>query len=209
VRVVVTRAEAQAEPLVARLEALGHEVVRCPLIRIEPLGDEPVDAGPYDWVVVTSPNGAAELARRLAAPPRRLAAIGSATEAELRAHGLHADVVAEVATQEGLLAALPRPAGRVLFAAGEQARRWLADELGADFLPLYRTVELRPAAPDGDVALLASASAARGLAATGARLPVVAIGPQTARAAREAGLEVVAEAATHDLDGLVAALQAL
>jgi uroporphyrinogen-III synthase len=209
VRVVVTRAEAQAEPLVARLEALGHEVVRCPLIRIEPLGHEPVDAGPYDWVVVTSPNGAAELARRLAAPPRRLAAIGPATEAELRAHGLHADVVAEVATQEGLLAALPRPAGRVLFAAGEQARRWLADELGADFLPLYRTVELRPAAPDGDVALLASASAARGLAATGARLPVVAIGPQTARAAREAGLEVVAEAATHDLDGLVAALQAL
>lgn len=208
-RVVVTRAEAQAEPLVARLEALGHEVVRCPLIRIEPLGDEPVDAGPYDWVVVTSPNGAAELARRLAAPPRRLAAIGPATEAELRAHGLHADVVAKVATQEGLLAALPRPAGRVLFAAGEQARRWLADELGADFLPLYRTVELRPAAPDGDVALLASASAARGLAATGARLPVVAIGPQTARAAREAGLEVVAEAATHDLDGLVAALQAL
>jgi uroporphyrinogen-III synthase len=209
VRVVVTRAEAQAEPLVARLEALGHEVVRCPLIRIEPLGDEPVDAGPYDWVVVTSPNGAAELARRLAAPPRRLAAIGPATEAELRAHGLHADVVAEVATQEGLLAALPRPAGRVLFAAGEQARRWLADELGADFLPLYRTVELRPAAPDGDVALLASASAARGLAATGARLPVVAIGPQTARAAREAGLEVVAEAVTHDLDGLVAALQSL
>ena len=209
-RVVVTRAEAQAGPLVSRLEALGHEVVRCPLIRIEPLGDEPVDPEPYDWVVVTSPNGAAELARRLSALPRRLAAIGPATEAELRVHGLHADVVAEVATQEGLLAVLPRPAGRVLFAAGEQARRLLADELDADFLPLYRTVELRPeTVPDGDVALLASASAARGLAATGARLPVVAIGPQTAQAAREAGLEVVAEAATHDLDGLVTALQSI
>ena len=34
-KVVVTRAEAQAAPLVARLEALGHEVVRCPLIRVD------------------------------------------------------------------------------------------------------------------------------------------------------------------------------
>jgi len=210
VKVVVTRAEAQAGPLVDRLEALGHEVVRCPLIRVEPLGDEPIDPGAYDWVVVTSPNGAAELARRLVAPPARLAAIGPATAAELAAHGLHADVVAEVATQEGLLDALPRPAGRVLVAAAERARRLLADELDADFLPLYRTVELHPATPpDGDVALLASASAARGLAATGARLPVVAIGPQTAQAARDEGLEVLAEATTHDLDGLVAALQSL
>jgi uroporphyrinogen-III synthase len=210
VKIVVTRAEAQAGPLVARLEALGHEVVRCPLIRVEPLGDEPVDASAYDWVVVTSPNGAAELARRLVAPPGRLAAIGPATAAELLAQGLHADVVAAVATQEGLLAALPRPAGRVLFAAGEQARRLLVDKLGADFLPLYRTIELRPETPpEGDVALLASASAARGLAATGARLPVVAIGPETAAAAHAAGLEVLAEATTHDLDGLVAALQSL
>ena len=149
-RVVVTRAEAQADPLAERLEALGHEVVRCPLLRFEPLGDEPIDPAPYDWVVVTSPNGAAELARRLAAPPRRLAAIGPGTEAELRAHGLRADLVPAVSTQEGLLAELPRPPGRVLLAAAEGARRLLVDELGADFLPLYRTVELVPdAAPRG------------------------------------------------------------
>ena len=209
-KVVVTRAEAQAAPLIARLEALGHEVVHCPLIRVEPLGDEPIDPAPYDWIVVTSPNGAAELARRLTAPPARLAAIGPATQAELQEHGLHAELVAAVATQEGLLDALPRPAGRVLFAAAEGARRLLADELDADFLALYRTVELRPdAPPDGDVALLASASAARGFAATGARVPVVVIGPQTAEAARAAGLEVVAEAKTHDLEGLLAALQSL
>jgi len=209
-RVVVTRAEAQAEPLAERLEALGHEVVRCPLLRIEPVGDEPVDPAPYDWVVVTSPNGAAELARRLVAPPRRLAAIGPGTEAELRASGLRADLVPAVSTQEGLLAELPRPAGRVLLAAAEGARRLLVDELGAEFLPLYRTVELVPdAAPDGDVVLLASPSAARALARTGVRLPVVAIGPQTADAAREAGLDVVAEAETHDLDGLLAAVAAL
>jgi uroporphyrinogen-III synthase len=209
-RVVVTRAEAQADPLAERLEALGHEVVRCPLILIEPLGKEPIDPAPYDWVVVTSPNGAAELARRLVAPPRRLAAIGPGTELELRARGLRADLVPAVSTQEGLVAELPRPPGRVLLAAAEGARRLLVDELGADFLPLYRTVELVPeTTPAGDVVLLASPSAARALARTGAHLPVVAIGPQTAGAAREAGLDVVAEAETHDLEGLLAAVAAL
>jgi uroporphyrinogen-III synthase len=38
-------------------------------------------------------------------------------------------------------------------------------------------------------------------------MPVVAIGPQTAAEARTAGLEVVAVAATHDLDGLVEAVR--
>jgi uroporphyrinogen III methyltransferase / synthase len=206
-RIVVTRAAAQAGPLVARLKKLGYEVVACPLIAIEPLGDEPIDPAPYDWVVVTSPNGAAELARRLAAPPRRLAAVGPGTADELRAHGLEPALVPRVSTQEGLLAELPRPAGRVLVAAAEGARRLLVDELDADFLALYRTVELRlEEPPAGDLAVVASASAARALAATGAGLPVVAIGPQTAAAARDAGLTVLAEAETHDLDGLVAAV---
>ena len=206
-KIVVTRSGEQAEELVARLEALGHEVVRCPLIRIEPLGDEPIDPAPYDWVVVTSPNGARELARRLTAQPRHLAAIGPGTADELGAHGLHAELVPKAHTQEGLLAELPP--GRVLLAAAEGARRLLIDERGADFVPLYRTVELRPPAPDGDVALLASASAARALAATGASLPVVAIGPQTAAEAREHGLEVLAVADSYDLEGLLDVVSSL
>jgi uroporphyrinogen III methyltransferase/synthase len=207
VRVVVTRAEAQAEPLVRRLEALGHDVVRCPLIRIEPVGDEPIDPSPFDWVVVTSPNGAGELARRLTAKPRHLAAIGPATADALRAHGLQVELVPSVHTQDGLLAELPP--GRVLLAAAEGARRLLVDERGAELLPLYRTVELHPPAPQGDVALVASASAARAFAATGARIPVVAIGPQTAAEAREHGLEVAAVADTQDVDGLLDALASL
>jgi uroporphyrinogen-III synthase len=79
----------------------------------------------------------------------------------------------------------------------------LVEARDADFVPLYRTVELRPPPPDGDVALLASPSAARALAATGARLPVVAIGPQTAAEARAVGLDVVGVAVDHDLAGLV------
>ena len=203
----MTRPDDQADPLVARLEALGHEVVRCPLIRIEPLDDEPIDPSPYDWIVVTSRNGARELARRLAGRPQRIAAIGPGTAEALQEHGLDADLVPAIHTQEGLLAELPP--GRVLLAAAEGARRLLVDERGADFLPLYRTVELQPPAPTGDVALLASASAARALAETGARLPVIAIGPQTAAEARTRGLDVVAVAEIHDVEGLLDVVSSL
>ncbi len=195
-RVLVTR-----EELVARVESLGHAALLCELIRIEPLGDEPVDARAYDWLVVTSRNGAHELARR-GVTANRIAAIGPATAEALRSHGLRVDLVAATHTQEGLREALPE--GSLMLAAAESARQ---DLLEADFLPLYRTIELRPDVPQADVALLMSGSAARALAATGTRVPVVAICPQTAAEARAAGLEVVAVAASHDLDGLVEALR--
>jgi uroporphyrinogen-III synthase len=195
-RVLVTR-----EELVSRVESLGHEAVLCELIRVEPLGDEPVDARAYDWLVITSRNGAHELARR-GVTANRIAAIGPATAETLRSHGLRVDLVAATHTQEGLRDELPT--GTLLLAAAEGARR---DVLEADFLPLYRTIELRPEVPEADVALLMSGSAARSLAAGGARIPVVAIGPQTAEEARAAGLEVVGVAATHDLEGLVEALR--
>jgi uroporphyrinogen-III synthase len=210
VRVIVTRPREQAEPLASRLRALGHEVVICPLIGIEPLGDDPLDLSGYDWVVVTSANGARELARRLRARPRKLAAIGPGTAAELRRAGLEPDLVPPVSSQEGLVAALPRPAGRVLLAAAEGARRLLVERLRADFLPLYRTVELRPdVPPEGDLVLLASASAARAFAALGLDIPAVSIGPQTTAAAEAAGLRVVRQAERHDLEGLLAAVAEL
>lgn len=201
-KVVVTRARGQEDELVRGLEALGHEVVLCPLVEIEPLGDEPIDVSGYDWAIVTSPNGARELRRRMTGSPGRVAAIGQATADAFGG----ADLVPAVSTQEGLLAELPRPAGRVLFAGAEGARRLLADELGATFVPLYRTRELRPEPPTGDLVLLASASAARAYGRLGAGIPAVAIGPQTAADARDAGVDVVAEAETHDVAGLLAAV---
>jgi len=203
VKIVVTRPRGQEGELVARLEALGHVVEVCPLVAVEPLGDDPIDVGGYDWVVVTSVNGARELRRRMTGAPARVAAIGSATASAFGG----VDLVPRVSTQEGLLAELPRPAGRVLFAGAEGARRLLADELGAEFVPLYRTLELQPERmPAGDLVVLASPSAARALARTGAAIPAVSIGPETTAAARAAAIEVVGEAATHDLDGLVAAV---
>jgi len=203
VRIIVTRPAGQERELVERLVALRHEVVHCPLVAVELLGDGPVDVSGYDWVVVTSANGARELRRRMRGTPRRVAAVGRATA---EAFG-GADLVPAVATQEGLLAELPRPAGRVLFAGAEAARRLLVDELGADFVPLYRTVEVVPGEPpEGDLVVLASASAARAFGRLGLDIPAVSIGPQTTAAAREAGVDVVREAATHDLAGLLAAI---
>jgi len=191
---------------VARLERLGHAVIHCPLIEIEPLGDEPIDVSGYDWVVVTSANGARELLRRARGEMPRLAAIGPATAAALGG----ADLVPAVATQEGLLADLPRPAGRVLFAAAEGARSLLPETLGADVVVLYRTRALRPTRfPACDVVVLASASSARSLAALGTGFPVVSIGPETSNAARLAGLDVVAEAEEHSSAGLAAAVAGL
>jgi uroporphyrinogen-III synthase len=204
-RVIVTRPRGQAQPLVRRLEALGAEVVECPLIEIERTSDEPIDAAGYDWLVVTSPNGADEVARRGRNLPR-VAAVGPGTAETLRGHGIEPAFVPAESTQEGLLREFPRPAGRVLFAAAEGARRRAIDGLGADFVPLYRTRLLAPEPPEGDYVVLASGSAARAYAAVGGRAPAVSIGPQTTRVARHVGLSVAAEAPTQDLDGLVAAV---
>ena len=199
----MTRPAGQEEDLVTRLEGLGHEVLHCPLIAIEPLGDDPIDVSEYDWVVLTSANGAREFRRRANGRMPRVAAIGPATAEVIG----HADLVARVSTQEGLLEELPRPLGRVLVAAAEGARRLLVDELDADFLALYRTLELRPEQPPaGDLCLLASASAARAFGALRTGIPAVSIGPETTRAAREAGVEILGEADSHDVAGIVAAV---
>jgi uroporphyrinogen-III synthase len=203
-RILVTRPEGSESELVTALQQLGHEVMHCPLIAVEPLGDGPIDLTGYDWLVVTSPNGAREIRRRGRGPVPPVAAIGRATADALGG----ADLVPSVSTQEGLLTELPRPAGRVLFAGAEGARRLIVDELDADFVPLYRTIELSPDLPDADLVVLASASAARAYAALGRQLPAVSIGPETTRAARAASVDVVAEAATHDVVGLVAAVVA-
>jgi uroporphyrinogen-III synthase len=203
VRALVTRPREQAQALVDELQARGFETVVEPLLAVEPLSDEPIDVDGYDCVIVTSANGARELARRMTAPPARIAAVGPGTAATLEEAGLRADVVADVHTQEGLVAALGVPA-RVLFVGAEGARTFLVDALGADFLPAYRTVELEVGSlPEADVALLASASAARAYARAGGQGPAISIGPQTTAAAREAGVAIVAEAESHDVRGLV------
>jgi uroporphyrinogen-III synthase len=174
------------------------------LIELEPIETGPIDLTGYDWVVLTSMTGATELRRRFVGDVPRVAAIGDATA---QAWGRKVDLVPSVSTQEGLLAEMPRPAGRVLFAGAEDARRLLVEELGADFIALYRAKKVRPEEPiHGDLVVLASPSAARAYGDLGLNIPAVSIGPETTAAAEESGVRVLREANTHDLDGLVHAV---
>jgi uroporphyrinogen III methyltransferase / synthase len=221
-RVAVTRARAQASVLAARLEQLGAEVVQAPAIRIEPLPFEPPDLGSYDIVVVTSRNGVELL---LPGDVRSLrgvtvAAIGTATAAALRDRGVVADVVPAEAVSEALLDALGDVGGRsVLVATAAAARDVLPDGLrsrgaGVDVLPLYRTVpepvdagavrgaDLVTFTSSSTVANLAAALGSGGLDG----LAAVSIGPVTSAALRERGVEPLAEADPHDVDGLVGAV---
>jgi uroporphyrinogen-III synthase len=204
VRILLTRPEGRNEKLARRLQPYGRfEVVIEPLVAVEPLGDELVDLDGYDWLILTSMTGAQELRRRGRGRPKRVAAIGRST-AEVWGK---VDLVPSVATQEGLLAELPRPAGKVLFAGAEGARRLLVDELGAEFVPLYRTRELRPDRPlHPDLVVLASPSAARAYAALDLRAPAVTIGPQTTAEAQELGIRVLQEARTPYGYGVVNAI---
>jgi uroporphyrinogen III methyltransferase / synthase len=205
VKIVVTGSEGR---LAERLRSEGMEVVEWPLVKIQPLGGCPIRADSHDWVVLTSRHGVEELFRRLEGPLPKVAVIGPGTAEALREHGVEPALIAARSTQEGLVEALPSRAGRVLFAGAEGARDVLAEELKADVLPLYRTVELSPEAlPEGDLVVLASASAARAYAATGLKLPCVSIGPVTSAEAERRGVSVVGEADTHDLEGLAQAVK--
>jgi len=196
------------ERLAKRLRVSRFEIVAAPLIRIEEIDGPPIEAERYDWILVTSRNAVEPLLWRLQGRPGRIAAIGPGTAEALVARGIEPDLVAERSTQEGLAEELPKPAGRVLHAGAEAARDVLVRELGAELVPLYRTVELEVASfPDADLVVLASASAARALAALRTDIACVSIGPVTSTEARKAGLEVAAEAESHDLDGLVAAVK--
>jgi uroporphyrinogen-III synthase len=207
-KIVLTGTEGLSGPLAAELERLGFEVECCPLVAVEPLDGPAIRPEEYDWLLLTSRNGAEALFARLEGRLPRVGVVGRGTAKALREHGVEPDLVAAVSTQEGLAAELPRPAGRVLFAGAEDARDVLVRELGADFVPLYRTVELRPEPfPEADLVVLASASAARGFSSLGLDLPCVSIGPVTSAESRGLGLRVVAEAQTHDREGLVAAVK--
>lgn len=231
-RVVVTRPEEHAGPLVDRLAAAGATAIVTPLTEI---ADERgslaalgrLDLTSFDWVVITSRNAALRLMAahgRLLGDPRRptthpaVAAVGAATAAVVG----RCELVPTVQSGEGLLAAMPprHGAGRVLIVQAVDAAPTLADGLRASAWDVvvntpYRSVPARPtaraqlAALAADAVLFASGSAARAwVDVFGTTTPpvVVAMGPQTAAVARTAGLEVTTTADEHSVDGLVTAL---
>jgi hydroxymethylbilane synthase len=120
-RIVVTRARAQAEGLVASLESLGADVIPFPTIEIVPPADNYValdgaitDLSRFDWVMFTSANAVTHFWQRLthagrdamALAPLKVAAVGSATASALALYGVTPALTPDDYQAEGLLAAL-------------------------------------------------------------------------------------------------------
>jgi uroporphyrinogen-III synthase len=224
-RIVLTRPNRGT--LGDRLSALGAAVHDVPLIAIR----EPSDHGAalakaldrlddYDWLVVTSANGAERVGAATRRSPVRLAAVGSATAATLsELAGRPVDLVPSVQRASGLLEVFPREPASILVAQGNLASAELADGLrgfGCDVtvVEAYATVPLRPSRSEldtlrsADVVVLASGSALDAwlTADVGPIAAIVTIGPTTAAAVEHRGLRVAAVAASPSDDDVVAAV---
>ncbi len=226
-RVVVTRSAGQADELVTLLRAAGAVPVVVPLIEIVTDPEQAAllaasNPAAFDWLVVTSPNGALHYVGahgRRVAP--RVAAIGSSTAAALTAAGIAVTLVPAQQRAAGLLAEFPTGSGRVLVVQARDAEPTLVAGLvdkgwQVTAMAPYRSVPARPTAAEhlaalaADAVLFASGSAARAwVSVFGDSSPpiVVAIGPQTAAAAEHAGLKVALVVTDHSLLGLVTGLE--
>ncbi len=227
--VVITRSHDQNESLRRLLEAQGAEVIEVPLLAIT----EPDDEGrerdtvlqrfhEFDWIVVTSPNGADRLVPFLGAAIAagdtdhfpHIAVVGAATQRSLNV-GVH--LVADPARAEVLVEMFPKGNGNVLVVQGNLADDFVESEITAKGWTVtrvvaYRTVQLQPEPEKRDVAvsadalLLASSSAVSAWCdAFGTLAPevVVVIGPSTAKTAHALGLHVTAIAHEQSLSALI------
>ncbi len=241
--IIVTRSRVQASGMVSRLTELGAEVIEAPVIAIHPhveniLADERVESR-WDWIVFTSQNAVDVFFSALWAAGRdaralgttKLAAVGDATSAALRARGLIADFVPSKATGERLAAELPRVHGaRIYLPVSSLSDSRLADGLrmrGAHIerVDAYDTVpvplgDLRSTGDDSlvqrvinaDAITFTSSSTASFLKqALGEMNPsettrLISIGPQTSGAVRQAFGRLDREAAAPNIESLVHAV---
>jgi uroporphyrinogen III methyltransferase/synthase len=235
-RVLVTRALGQADAFAERLRAAGAEPIVAPTIAIGPPDDPAAAeraiaaAAGYAWIVFTSSNAVDAFVAPRATPPAlgaaRVAAIGPATAAALGRAGLRVDFTPGEHVNEAVAAGLlerTEVGDRVLLFRAQEAR----DVLPASLRDAGRTVDvvaayatrsvvdpsIAAAVARADVVTLASTSALTGLlanladpAGALAGKTVAAIGPITARAARERGVRVDVVAADFSIDGLLRAL---
>jgi len=175
-KILITRARHQAQSLASELEEKGATVIVIPAIEIiKPDSYDALDAAlwaakSYQWLVVTSANGAEVLAERLAAlklpiatlDALKIATIGPATARAIREMGLHVDEVPKQAIAESLAESLRDQVGgkKVLLVRAKVARDVLPEELrnaGAivDVVDAYQTIV--PATSADDLRLIFAA----------------------------------------------------
>ena len=186
-------------------------------------------AGDYAWVVFTSANGVRFFWSRLRGDARsfggvRVAAVGTGTADALRARGIEPDLIPPTFTTEAIGKTFPRGKGRVVLARADKTEPGLEDALRVkgwtpERVTAYRLRAVARLAPavrravlDGEIDVLtfASGGTVRAFmrllrAKPPRRVKVAAIGPVTARAAKESGLRVDAVAREYTIPGLAAA----
>ena len=212
-RIVVTRPVNQSVTLIDLLKRHGAVPLHVPLIEICAPSDngislrrEVANLDTFDWVVVTSANGASAISGELnklnTTNRPHIAAIGKATNNAL---GSIADFVPSAARGDVLAAEFPSERGRVLLVQAESTDGVLAASLkarGLDVIEVsaYQTRMVRPdpdaiaEAIDADALVLASGSAARSWvqnAGTHAPPIVVAIGQSTAAVSKSIGISIM------------------
>lgn len=224
-RILVTRAPHQASELVDRLRGLGAVAILVPTIEIGPptsfasLDSALTSLAEFDLAAFTSANAVEAFRRRalelgIAAVPRRIAVVGSATARALESIGLHTDVMPATFTAESLGETLTpeAPGRRVLLVLAEDAPGTLRSALEAAGAQVIVAAAYRNRIPEASLAAVTSLFAAPSdypdavtftsastagnlvalLAAAGLKLPdtVVraSIGPITSQALRELGL---------------------
>ena len=158
---LVGRARHQASELSRGLRDLGADVIEIPFIEIRPPGTyEPLDSAlkhtkKYDWLILTSVNGADTLADRVsvlqlplaAFKHLKIAAIGPSTRNRIEALGLKVTVVPNRYIAESVVESLRNKVEgkRVLLARAKVARDVIPRELrklGAtvDVVEAYETI---------------------------------------------------------------------
>lgn len=239
-RVVVTRAAHQAEGLAAAFRAAGALVEHLPLLEVIPPADpRPLERAAselalYDWLVFTSSNAVDAFLPLTegALPPRlRVAVVGPATAASLRAVGIEPHLTATRADAEGLLADLAPfvdRSRRVLLPQAADARPTLAEGLrraGAEAVAVVAYDKGMPPEAREQAERLFAETPLGWVTFTSPRivrhfvellgtdwerrrpeLRAASIGPVTTAELRRQGVEEIAEAATPGDEGLVEAV---
>lgn len=233
-KIIVTRARNQASDLTRKLRALGAQCVEVPTIEIVAPSDgyQSLDHAldhitTFDIIIFTSVNGVDHFFNRL--PEKRIdvrsikakiAAIGSATEKELRNHAIVADYVPGEFRAEALIKLLRNKVDgkNILIARAEEARSILPIELrrmGAtvEVAAAYKTISAVdkdiPAGADW-ITFTSSSTVKNFVASFGveqlSKTKTAAIGPITAETLRSFDVEPTVTAVLYTIDGLIDAI---
>jgi len=198
-RIALTQSEGRLAGLQERLEAMGLEVVRQPLIQTQVLQADLKPLSDCRWWLFTSVAAVrALLALGGSLKGRSLGAVGQATRQALEEAGGRVDLVSPDETAEGLAEAFlaQRPFGFVGLPQGNRARPVLAQRLReagyvVQSVVVYQT-QTRPwpkDLPAPDLVLLTSPSGVEALPeSVGGQARLLALGPTTAAALSERGL---------------------